>query len=86
MSKELNDLASLYAESQKDLHDLIDAIVEHDSNRDAEWDFIDNHGNNGFWTDEEQEEHDEILADIQKSHDRILSIIRRVTGDDKFVF
>ena len=67
------------------LKDLMDAIIEHESNRDAEWDFIEKHGVSGqYWNDEETEEHDQILADIKDSHDRIQGLIREATGDTEF--
>ena len=66
------------------LKDMMDAIIEHESNRDAEWDFMDEHSDSDYWTDEECEEHDRILADTKDSHDRLQELIREATGDTEF--
>ena len=67
------------------LKDMMDAIIEHESNRDAEWDFMDEHSDSDYWTDEECEEHDQILADIKDSRARIQGLIREATGDTEFL-
>lgn len=65
-----------------DLKELMDAIMEYNSDRDAEWDFVDDHGLDACgWTEEQAEEHDQILADIAKKREWIQGILRRVTGD-----
>lgn len=65
-----------------DLKELMDAIMEYNSDRDAEWDFVDDHGLDASgWTEEQAEEHDQILADIAKKREWIQGILRRVTGD-----
>lgn len=65
-----------------ELKELMDAVMEYNSDRDAEWDFADEHGHDASgWTDEQAEEHDQILADIARNRERIQGILRRVTGD-----
>lgn len=65
-----------------DLKELMDAVMEYNSDRDAEWDFVDDHGLDASgWTEEQAEEHDQILADIAKKREWIQGILRRVTGD-----
>lgn len=64
------------------LKDLCEEIVKYNARRDDEWDFADEHGITGDeWTDEDCEEHDEILSDIQKGRDRIRTLLREATGD-----
>jgi hypothetical protein len=65
-----------------ELKELMDAVMEYNSDRDAEWDFAEDHGvEASYWTEEQVEEHDQILADIQRNRERIQGILRRVTGD-----
>ena len=69
------------------LKDLMDAVIEHEANRDAEWEFQEEHGSDGnFWNADDICEHDQILADIQSTHDRIKALIVEATGDKDFVF
>lgn len=69
------------------LKDLCEEIVKYNSRRDDEWDFADKYGTEAeFWTDEEETEHDEILADIQKGRDRIRNLLREATGDATLEF
>lgn len=64
------------------LKDLCEEIVKYNARRDDEWDFADEHGIEGYnWTDEDNDEHEEILADIQKGRDRIRTLLREATGD-----
>ena len=63
---------------------LIDAVVEHERNRDMELEFLDNHGHPDYWGVEDVVEHNAILTDIKASHDKVESIIREATGDPKF--
>lgn len=70
-----------------ELKELINVLMEYNSDRDLEWDFADKHGLDGtLWTAEQAEEHDQILADIAKNRGRIQEIIRRVTGDATIEF
>ena len=65
-----------------ELKELMDAVMEYNSDRDVEWDFVDEHGLDASgWTEEQAEEHDQILADIARNRERIQGILRRVTGD-----
>lgn len=65
-----------------ELKELTAAVREYNYDRDAEWDFADKHGHDASgWTDEQVEEHDQILADIARNRERIQGILRRVTGD-----
>jgi len=68
------------------LADMVEAVREHEANRDAEWDFKDRHGECYSWNDEEEKEHDQILADISKSHDRLVELVREATGDNSIWF
>ena len=64
------------------LKDLCEEIVKYNARRDDEWDFADEHGIEGYnWTDEDNDEHEEILADILKGRDRIRTLLREATGD-----
>lgn len=70
-----------------ELKELMDAVMEYNSDRDAEWDFADDHGTDASsWTAEQVKEHDQILADIQRNRERIRGILRRVTGDAALEF
>lgn len=69
------------------LKDLCEEIVKYNARRDDEWDFADEHGTTGeYWTEEEAAEHEEILSDIQKSRDRIRTLLREATGDATMEF
>lgn len=69
------------------LKDLIDAVVEYNADRDGEWDFQDNHGADpAYWTQEDEEEHSDILADIKNDRERIRKLIVEATGDEYISF
>ena len=69
------------------LKDLIDAVVEHEGDRNTELEFYDHHGmDSAWWTDEQTEEHDEILDACHKSHDRLLALCVEATGDNELWF
>lgn len=69
------------------LKDLIDAVVEHEGDRNTELEFYDRYGmDSAWWTDEQTEEHDEILDAENKSHDRLLALYREATGDNELWF
>jgi hypothetical protein len=72
--------------TDKTIKELVDAIEEHEYNRDCEWDFMDEHSDSDYWTDEQCEEHDRILESIHESHDRIQSLIRKITGNAGYNF
>lgn len=75
------------ADYAAELKELMDAVMEYNSDRDAEWDFADKHGlDASTWTEEQTEEHDQILADIARNRERIRGILRIVTGDAKLEF
>lgn len=66
------------------LDEMVEAIVQHERNRDAEWHFHDKHGNPDFWDDDQMNEHKEILKDIWDSHDKLRDLIREWKGDPDF--
>ena len=69
------------------LKDLIDAILEYNSLRDDEWDFIDEHGYDSvFWDNETNDRHEELLNEIQMSRNEIRDLIREATGDETHEF
>ena len=68
------------------LKELIDVLIEYNADRDAEWDFQEEHPDTAFWSDEDENEHEQIIADILKNRDRIQAIIREATGDENFIF
>ena len=68
--------------SDEILKELMDVLMEYNSDRDAEWDFVDAHGLDGSqWSDEQVEERNQILEDIRRNRTRIRDIIREATGD-----
>lgn len=69
------------------LKELMDVLMEYNSDRDAEWDFVDEHGlDESAWNEENVEEHQQILDDIQRNRTRIRDIIREATGDATIEF
>lgn len=69
------------------LKDFLDAVPDHEYNRNEEWEFIEEHGDDpSYWSDEDAEEHDRILEAIRKSHDRLQALCREATGDDTISF
>ena len=68
------------------LKDLIAAVVRHESNRDEEWVFHDEHPDPAFWNKDMEEEHQKILDDITESHNCIMSLIVEATGDKDYIF
>lgn len=65
-----------------ELKELMDAVMEYNSDRDVERDFVDKHGLDASgWTEEQVEGHNQVLADIQRNRERIQGILREVTGD-----
>lgn len=69
------------------LKDLCEEIVKYSARRDDEWDFADEHGIEGYnWTDEDNEEHEEILSDIQQGRERIRGLLREATGNATMEF
>ena len=69
------------------LKELMDVLMEYNSDRDAEWDFASEHGLDGSnWTEEQTEEHERILNDIQRNRTRIRDMIREATGDATIEF
>jgi hypothetical protein len=69
------------------LKELMDALMEYNSDRDAEWDFVDKHGlDESTWSEENVEEHQQILDDIQRNRTRIRDLLREATGDATIEF
>ena len=68
------------------LKELIDVLMEYDADRDAEWNFQEEHPDMAFWSAENENEHEQILTDIQKNRNRIQAIIREATGDETINF
>ena len=65
--------------------DMIDAVMEHESNRDDELEFIGEHGDDGYdWSDEDDKEHERIISAIRESRDRLQNLIREATDDREF--
>lgn len=69
------------------LKDFIDAVPDHEYNRNAEWEFIDQHGDDpSYWDEEDAEEHERILEAIRKTHDRLQALCREASGDNEISF
>lgn len=68
------------------LDDLVAAVCVYDSLRDDEWDFQDKHRNLDFWSDEEYDEHDELLDKIAASRRKVRDLIVEATGDCNISF
>ena len=82
--EECNDGGSEKRPAQEVLHDLVKAIKGLELERDMEWNFVDNHGYDSvFWSDDENEEHSEILDAIQSYRNEVQRLAREATGDDK---
>lgn len=71
--------------AEEKLKMLAEAVREHDFNRDREWDFVDKHGyDSSMWSEEQEEEHNEILDDILCSRKSLQGILREITGDEGY--
>lgn len=68
------------------LKGLIDAVMEYNSLRDDEWEFQDEHGHPDFWDAEVCDEHDELVADVLESRQRVRALLVEATGDDTISF
>ena len=68
------------------LKDLIDAVIEYDSLRDDKCDFLDNHDNTDMWGDDEDEEYEELVANIRKKREEVRNLIVEATGDETISF
>lgn len=69
------------------LKDLVNVVMDHEFNRDCEWDFCEKKGyDSEYWTDEDVDEHNIILEAIAKTHDRLVSLAREATGDMSISF
>ena len=69
------------------LKELIDVLIKYNDDRDAEWEFAIEHGITGdsrLDSDDEIEEHEQILDDIQKNRNRIQDLIREAIGIENF--
>ena len=65
---------------------LIDAVMEYNSLRDDEWEFQGEHGHPDFWDADVCDEHDELIANIFDSRQRVRSLLVEATGDDTISF
>ena len=69
--------------SREILDELSRTIISLEGLRDSEWDFVEKNGHDSaFWSDEAEQEHDEILASIQNYRDAASRLVREATGDD----
>ena len=68
------------------LKEMIDEIMEYNSLRDDEWDFMDEHGHPDMWNAETIDEHDQLLGEIQAHRGHIRDLIVEATGDKKVCF
>ena len=66
------------------LKELIDVLMQYNSDRDDEWDFAD--VNRDTWSDEDEKAHDDLVEDIQAGRNRIQALIREATGDNTIEF
>lgn len=65
------------------LDDLVDAVLCLMERGDAESDFYDEHGRDAaYWDDEDEREHDAIVAEVLECRSRARGLIREATGDD----
>ena len=64
------------------VNDLCNAIVEYDRWRDEEWEFADSYGlSDENWTDEDVENHADILDNIRKCRKVVNDLLKEVTGN-----
>lgn len=69
------------------LKDLVQAVRDHEFNRDCELEFYSDHGyESEYWNEEQTLEQERICRDIRESHDRIQSIVAECLGDVDFTF
>lgn len=69
------------------LKDIVQAIQEHECNRDCKLDFYSDHGyESENLTDEQAKGQEIILTDIHDSHDKLQKLIGEYLGDPNFRF
>lgn len=79
-----NDGGAEKRPAQEVLDDLVKAVKNLEYWRDREWIFIDKHGYDVcFWSEEDEEEHEDILDAIRDWRDAVQRLAREATGDDK---
>ena len=69
------------------LKDLVQAVRDHEFNRDCELEFYSDHGyESEYWDEGQTLEQERICRDIRESHDRIQGIVAEYLGDEDFTF
>lgn len=66
---------------KKEIKELLNAISDYVFEHDCEWEFADEHGTDAaYWTDEDVEEHESILAACQRTRENLSAIMQRLGG------
>lgn len=68
------------------LKDLVEAVREYNSLRDAEWDFEDENGDRDFWDEGTNDTHEKLLNTITESRIKVRNLIVEATGDETIGF
>lgn len=69
------------------LKELADILPDYNWERDEEWEFIDDHGlDDTYWDEEQVEEHQQILDSIREKRTKIEALLREYTGNPKLYF
>ena len=68
------------------LKDLVEAIVEYNSLRDDEWDFVEENGDRDFWDDGTNDIHEKLLNTIIESRSKVRNLLAEATDNKEFSF
>jgi len=61
------------------LKELAEAVYDYDKERDAEWEFADEHGiDDTYWSAEDVEEHRRILDSIDEKRKVVNELLKRI--------
>ena len=61
------------------LKELAEAFYDYDRERDAEWEFVDEHGiDDAYWSEEDFEEHQRILEGISEKRGVVNELLTRI--------
>lgn len=65
--------------------ELAQAFIDYDMERDAEWEFADEHGiDDCYWNASDVEEHQRIIDSIEEKRRKVNELLKRIKDDPDF--
>ena len=68
------------------LKDLVEAIVEYNSLRDDEWDFVEENGDGEFWDKDTNDAHIKLLNTILTAKTKVRNLLIEATNNNNISF